>query len=135
MRSATLYWRRRAAALAAGIGCVVIAGCDLLSAPVCTTSVEPGVVVEVYHAETGEPAAEGARGWVREGAYVDSLRASGSRDGQLYSLAGAWERAGTYEVQVEKEGFSAWTREDVEVDEGECHVRTVELRADLLPSP
>ncbi|MFW6040040.1 MAG: hypothetical protein ACOC9N_03075 [Gemmatimonadota bacterium] len=110
-------------------------GCDLVSAPVCTTSVEPGIVVEVYHADTGEPAAEGARGRVRDGTFSDSLWVHGARDGRLHSLAGAWERAGTYEVEVVKEGFLTWTREDVEVEEGECHVRTVELRADLVPSP
>lgn len=45
----------------------------------------------------------------------------------------ALERAGTYDVTAEKEGFSTWSRSDVDVPEGRCGPETVELTARLTP--
>jgi hypothetical protein len=39
----------------------------------------------------------------------------------------ATERPGTYGVQAE--GYKVWRKAGVRVDEGECHVETVELEA------
>ena len=51
------------------------------------------------------------------------------------SLVAAGERAGTYAVTVTRDGYEAWTRFDVEVDEDECHVIPVTLLAELEPTP
>jgi hypothetical protein len=101
----------------------------------CTTSVEPGVVVEIRDATDGSPLAESARGAVREGTFTDSLRPHGSTDqGVLLSRAAADERAGSYVLVIEHPGYLTFER-SVNVEDGGCHVRTVHLAADLERAP
>lgn len=50
------------------------AGCDPFGPGFCDLAAEPSVEVEVVDAESGAPVAEGARGAVREGTFVDSLK-------------------------------------------------------------
>lgn len=98
--------------------------CD--SPVVCSDSIEPGIVVEIRNAATNAPIADGATGYVRDGAYVDSLTAH-SND----SLQAAFERPGTYEVFVHHDGFRDWHTSGVRVKADECHVRTVRVVASL----
>jgi len=103
-------------------------------ATLCTLNVEQAVVVEIRDARTGVALAAGARGAVRDGAYVDSLRphaSSGSSPGVLYSRAAADERVGTYAVDVRHAGYRPWTVAGVRVTRDKCHVRTRNLRANL----
>ena len=98
----------------------------------CPDIAEPAVVVEVRSARTGAPEADSALGLLRDGDYVDTMRVSGvTSDGTPLSLQGAMERAGTYDVQIEKEGFRPWTRENVTVESGECGPQTQRLTAEL----
>jgi hypothetical protein len=94
----------------------------------------PGIVVEVRDAATGEPAASGAQGSIHDLAYTESLVPYGvaSPDVPL-SLAGAFNRGGTYDVQVHKSGYIDWTAQNVAVLEDHCGVVTVTLAADLMP--
>lgn len=88
-------------------GAGAVGGCDSFGPRSCPLSVEPGVEVEVVDAATGRPAASGAAGVVRDGAYVDSLRpGSGTGDGTLLTLAGAVGRAGMYRVEVARAGYA-----------------------------
>lgn len=112
----------------------VFAGCLDLSGPeACTAEWVPGLEVAVERADTGEPVG-GALVVARDWTFADSARTelppgdSGSAEARL-----AHERAGEYAVTVEKEGFDAWTRTDVQVDENSCHVETVSLTARLEP--
>ena len=92
------------------------------------------MVVEIRDARTGIPLAASARGAVRDGAYVDSLRPHGGYGIAPYvltSLAAAKERPGRYSVRVEVPGYRMWTLDGVVVRAGECHVRTRLLRAGL----
>jgi hypothetical protein len=103
---------------------------------VCTGEVVPGVVVMVTDAETGVAVAFGATGRVQDGTYVGELspyERSGSDLSTLFSLRGADERPGTYEVFVEREGYAPWSTTGVRVTSGVCHVRTVRVRAELTP--
>lgn len=95
---------------------------------VCTDQALPAIAVLVEHRENGDPLAD-VLVIAEDGSFADS--ATTRNEGQA-SLA--HERAGTYEVMVEKNGFSPWSRSNVTVDEGECHVNTVELTARLSPS-
>jgi hypothetical protein len=109
----------------------------MLDPVACPDSVEPALVVEIYDDGTGLPAADGATGWVRDGDYVDELRPHeflGTDEPVLVSLSAADERPGRYDVSVEKAGYERWTRTDVRVRSGVCNVRTVRLRADLVPA-
>lgn len=73
----------------------------------CTPSWEAGLWVRVLDAETGLSAACGAVAWATEGAYVDTLRASGCsmpESLQTGIMSGVHERPKVYEVHVEKPG-------------------------------
>lgn len=128
--------RRAAVAALAAAPLLWLNGCELLDPDVCTAVVMPGIEVQVYDSVSGQVAAVGARGYVQDGAYVDSLRPyrfMASDPSTLYALSAAPERPGRYDVVVEKEGYRTWTRSDVRVDDGRCHVRSAVLRAELAP--
>ena len=113
-----------------------LAACDSPDSPIfCSDSVEPAIEVRVRVSESGLPAAEGATGYVQEGSYLDSLQTYGF-DGQGVPLSfrAADERPGVYTVVVIKEGYVTWKKERVHVWNDECHVLTVTLSADLVPS-
>lgn len=97
----------------------------------CPASLVPAVVVEVRDAQTGAPRAEGARGAVQDGAYVDSLKPFEVS----LSLQGAFERPGTYAVEVHRAGYQTWTVSGVRVSKQRCGVATVRLLANLVSAP
>ena len=101
----------------------------------CTTSVEPGIVVEIRDSVTGAPVAAQAIGQVEDHRFADSLQAWGSSGNPpiLLSRASAFERPGAYVVTVFAQGYRPWVQENVEVREDGCHVRTVRLEARLQP--
>ena len=103
--------------------------------PVCSPTLGEAVAVIVRDAETGAPLATEARGVVQEGAYVDSLRLEPLQRPTQWTLVGGGDRAGTYTVAVERQGFRPWQRSGVVVGRGACGVETVTLTADLEPSP
>jgi hypothetical protein len=119
---------------------ITVSACDSTSEEsiACTEEVTPAIEAEVRNAETGAPEAEGAVAVATDGAYADTLDAAKSEEYRgelvLISLAGAGERPGTYDVVVEKQGFTTWTRTGVEPDVGECGVQTETLEAELVPS-
>ena len=108
----------------------ILCGCDL-GGTVCPQSVEPAIRVEVRDAATGAAAAEDATGFVRDGAYTDSLRVTGGDSSGAFIMSAAEERAGTYDVFIEKAGYRNWMQSGVRVRSGECNVMTVTLQAQL----
>lgn len=121
----------------AGGTALLLSACGILDLPLCTTSFEPAIIVEIREAGTGAPLAAGARGAVRDGGYVDSLRPAESTSGDtatMYSRQAAGERAGTYAVEVRRTGYQTWTANGVRVTKGECHVNTRRLIAALQPA-
>jgi hypothetical protein len=100
---------------------------------VCDDEWRAAIIVEVYRAS--QPAADGARGFVIDGFYSDSLRLApegARRPGPQVELFAAWERPGTYDVYLSKEGFAPWVQRDVQVRATGCSVGSVVLRADLV---
>lgn len=108
----------------------LLSGCDLIGTA-CPQSEEPAIRIEVRDAASGAPAAEGATGFVREGAFTDSLRVTGGASSGEFIMSAATERPGTYDVLIEKSGYRDWMREGVRVRSGECGVATVTLQAQL----
>lgn len=93
------------------------------------------VEVEIRDAVSLSPIADGARGIVRDGQYVDSLRpARGSVEG-LLSMSAAPERPGVYEVLVTRAGYLSWDTAGVLVRDSDCHVRRALLKAYLQREP
>jgi hypothetical protein len=112
-----------------------LSGCD---AGICTTSVEPGVEVEVRDAVTGQYLIPNPRGVVQEGTFQDSLEAwsyTADVPPRIISLSGAHERPGRYVIQIEAEGYLPWDTARVRVEDGDCHVQTVRFIAALQPAP
>jgi hypothetical protein len=105
----------------------------------CPAIIAPAILVTVRDSVTSLPAAHGARGAVRDGAYVDSLRLAGwdgppSIDTELL-LGAAIDRPGTYSVTIEKAGYQTWQRTGVAVGSSACGTDQVPLLARLVPLP
>ncbi len=124
---------RRLLSLGALLLAPVLIGCsEDGSGPIaCTLEYRAGITVEITDSATGLAAAEGATLTIREGEYVESWTDTFGG----VTLAGAWERAGTYDVTVAKDGYHTWIRTDVVVDADECHVHSVALQAALTRIP
>jgi len=115
---------------------VALSGC-MRGPRVCALSINPAIVVEVRDARTGAFIASGATGVVRSGAYVDSLKPYGfgsSDPASQQSLQAALGRAGTYSIEVVHDGYARWTISGVTAQKELCGLRTVRLRASLIPT-
>ena len=111
--------------------CLLYTGCDVLTGGTsCSQSIEPGIVLSAYDASTGASLTGETSALAIEGTYADTLRASSvSGEGEVLTLAGVDERAGTYTVIAEAAGYLPWVRTGVQVRDGECHVRQVRPEA------
>ena len=101
---------------------------------VCTTVMEPGIVVEVRDAISDAPIAEHAIVVISDGDYQETLTVNAFEDpdsSSAYSLAGAYERAGVYDIELSLSGYESWTRAQVQVEPGICHVNTVKFTVRL----
>lgn len=113
---------------------VLVAGCDSDDSIICTTEARFGVNLSVKDATTGQLIPEGVRGVLKDGSYLDTLQVFTDIEGRIFSLAGAVERPGTYRIDLTAPGYQPWTRSDVRVPEGRCHVEPVSLQADMIPT-
>lgn len=97
----------------------------------CTMEARPAVTVEMRDALTGAALTGPGTLTVRDGAFVETVEIAPG-----HSITGAaHERPGVYAVTVRKMGYRDWTRADVPVEDGKCHVETAKLRAELEPTP
>ena len=113
---------------------LALSSCGISDEGACLAVAYPAVRVHVEDAQSGAPITD-ALAVARDGSYADSTRSrslSGADDQAVAELA--YARPGAYDVTVEKDGFSPWNRSNIEVDEGECFVSTVELTARLSPA-
>lgn len=117
--------------------CIFLSGCGFKTTSdgeviACSGSVEPGIKVEVIDKETGLPISCGASSVIRDGEFFDKVKnPSGSGCADSTALLGAYEREGTYEVSVFKEGYLDWRVEDISVSSNVCHVNTITIQAYL----
>ncbi len=118
-----------------GILAILFAACETYEPSInCTAIAVPAIAVAVMDSVTGASAADGARVYVRDGAFVDTLSAPPIIvPGEPNYFSGPFERPGTYVVTVEKIGYKMWSRSGITVTEDECHVITVTLAAELVP--
>src|SRR4029077_10742261 len=106
--------------------CIVTAACD--GGLICTSEARPGISAIVRDSVTGAGLATGAVAVARERAFVDTLR------GRDSVMRGAYERAGTYQLEVSRSGYQPWAKSGVRVAEGKCHVATTRLAVFLVPT-
>ena len=115
----------------------VTAGCGILDPTVCTTEARPAIRVEVLDSISGSPVRGHVRVVARDGSQMfefDSqdivLPPTADPDTVVFGpFYLAHERAGTYDVAVEAQGYRLWQATSVRVRNGECHVQTAELTA------
>ncbi len=111
---------------AVAVLCVGLGGCRLIiDGPVCTDMFAYGVNVTLTDAD-GQSVSE-ATVTLSEGAYVEAMEELS--DG---TYVGAGERAGTYTLTIEAEGFESVAIEGIFVDEDECHVIPVSREVTLV---
>jgi hypothetical protein len=118
-----------------GLAPLGLAACGLPFSPdrMCTLEYRPGLLVHVRDAATHWPISGGATVVARDGAFVDTLHhADFTVSGDVLSLAGAYERAGTYSVRVEHPGYIPLEWPEAVVSDGPCGIRTLALIANLV---
>lgn len=128
----TLPYRWVRPALMAGVLAAVGSGCVLYEeepAPAsCFDIAAPALSITVLDADTQAPVP--ATVVVIDDAYVSELGPEASVNG-VYQAA--YERAGTYDIEVRSDGYAPERIEDVVVAEDTCHVITEELVVSLIP--
>ena len=117
----------------------LLGSCGIIDPVVCPADVTPAVEVQVRDARTGAPAAHGAVATAQDGSYTDTLEIVGWTGSPpdsttAITMAGAYERPGTYTVRITKPGFQAWQQTGVRAREGECGVERERLVASLVPA-
>jgi hypothetical protein len=112
-------------------GTALLASCDVLTGPTCTSEARAAIIVDVLDSITNAPVGEGATITATNGLSVYSAITYEDFPGP-YQLA--HEKDGDFRVTVEKSGYARWSRDGVRVTRGECHVHTVQLNALLQPA-
>ncbi len=103
----------------------------------CTDNIESGLWFELFDKETGERLHCDATITIEDGDYIEELidcmgGSSAAGDGDfIIGVGAAPERAGIYNVTIEKEGYQNWYSSNIEVSEGICHVNQVQIQAYL----
>jgi hypothetical protein len=102
---------------------------------ICTDESRPAIVVEIRNRVSDEYLSVVPKGVVRDGAFEDSLVTAGEtlEATRVATMSAAHERAGTYLVQLEADGYLPWDTSNVRVFADECHVITEEFIARLQP--
>lgn len=101
-----------------------LAACDVIG-PSCTLEARPGIVLTVIDSISGlVVAGDDVVATATDGFYSDT--GSPNSEGMVPL---AFERRGSYSVEVTANGFRPWVMNSVRVMEDACHVRTVELLA------
>lgn len=116
---------------------LALGACKSSSLPVttaCTPNLLPALRVTVVDARTGAPP-QSATLIARSEAFVDSVGPISPYTpvvpGVVLVLTAATERPGTYDLTVHAPGYREWTRTGVRVTADPCHVRQVDLTAEL----
>ncbi len=109
-------------------------GCDVVGPRVCTDNVVPALSVYVRDSTSGASVVLGATVIARSGAYIDSVTVDTvGRPPADFPVGLASEHAGDFDVMARQTGYREWSKENVRVTTGECHVQTVTLTALLQP--
>ena len=123
---------RRLQFFLASAAVLIVAACQSGTSPAFCLGIRPiAILVKPIDSITHASVATGAHGAVQSGTYEDSLRLISD------SLLEGGDQLGTYVVNVERPGYQAWTRANVEVTQtGSCgSVIPVRLTALLQPTP
>lgn len=105
--------------------------CDDNDDVICTTEAKAGLNIIVKDALSGEFLSEGVTVIAQEGDYSETLQLL-TWDNTAVFL-GAWERKGTYDIMVTKDGYQTFTSAPITVTADICHVIPVEFTVEMIP--
>jgi hypothetical protein len=94
----------------------------------------PAVVVEFVSAGNRRAVAVEASGSLRDGPFVEEMRASAQQPGAVgrtHALAGGFGREGVYDVRVQTRAGEAFAWDRIKVDGDFCGPLTVVLQAEI----
>ena len=97
----------------------------------CTANIAPGILVTIVDSTSGGPITETATVIATHGTYADTaIVPPPAMSGPVIAWL-AEERAGFYRVEVRAPGYAPWTSSLLHVQQGDCHVQTVDVTARL----
>jgi hypothetical protein len=97
----------------------------------CTADARPGILISPRDSITSELLMAGTRAFAREGSFVDSVRLPDDWKARGEFLPLTRERAGVYEVGIDRTGYEPWRAAGVRVEKDACHVMPVQIKAHL----
>lgn len=97
---------------------------------VCTAILKPGIVLTIVDGATGTPIEGEATVVATEGSYSETVSLPSIPPAPGHAVL-AFERAGTYRVEVHAVGYLPWVMSSVHVSRDDCHVETVALTSRL----
>ena len=97
---------------------------------ICTSEVVPGIQISVIDSVTSENISCLATITITDGSYTETL--SSDNCSTVGVLEGAYERPGTYQIEVTAPNYISSSMVDIEVTEDECHVITELLEISLV---
>jgi hypothetical protein len=104
---------------------------------VCTLELRPAIVVTLQDSTNGSKGPFSSVSYsARDGTYADSTLLAtvpAQLGGVDFSVGLAYERPGTYTVNVKANNYRLWTKSAVVVAKDLCHVVTANLVARLIP--
>ncbi len=103
----------------------------------CTMQLVPGITIQVFDASTEDPIACDAHVVLEDGDYMEEIDATVESYGDDDcvddgTFEGAYERAGTYNITVTKEGYIDWHAQNIELTEDICHVNTRDFQVYMV---
>jgi hypothetical protein len=123
-----------AAAFVLVIGCKAETNND--QAVVCTDSIDPGIEMEVVDAVTNVSLAQDAVAMLTSQDYSEQMVICYvDATGKATTLCGAYERPGTYNIQVTVNGYEPWSQASIVVASSVCHVTKTRLTARINITP
>lgn len=97
----------------------------------CTEEAVAGLNVIVRDAATAEVLSDGVSITAQDGDYSEVLElVDGSAPA---TFTGAWERAGTYVLTVQKSGYATFISNGIAVTANQCHVNGQLVNVELTP--
>lgn len=114
-----------------------LAGCESSSTGTiaCPTVALPALVLRVLDRTTGAPVVAGTSATAIDGAWSEAFRGPLPElvtDTTAFPFAAAYERPGTYQIEVRAPGYPVFTIRNVTVTRGRCNVNTVQVTARLV---
>lgn len=95
----------------------------------CDAILKAGIVLTIVDGATGDPIVE-ATVIATEGSYSETVNLPSNPPAPGHAVL-AFERPGTYRVEVQAPGYLPWVMQGVRVSRDACHVETVALTARL----